>query len=117
MGRNSSIRLGQKVKVKIFTEQVSDFKSQRNEFHLSIQEDFYEQFLVQNEEKYLVKRGDNLSAILERFNLPFWLLRRTQANGDIQPNLRVGDILLIPKVTARGEEVPTETLEEPTTLK
>lgn len=110
-GGRSYIQLGQKIKIKVFNEQLARFKELRNEYQLAIQEDFYEQFSLEGEEQYIVKSGDNLTQILEEFNLPYWLLRSKQPSGILKPDLKVGDILVIPKVSTTQEAPALESSE------
>ncbi|MAZ47696.1 MAG: hypothetical protein CME65_03990 [Halobacteriovoraceae bacterium] len=111
MGRSSSIQIGQKIKLRILPEHMENFKTERNEYHLSIQEDFYEKFSVEGEEKYTVKAGDTLTQILENYNLPYWLVRKSQSDQKLSPKLNIGDEIIIPKTLAKGDEPPTEALE------
>lgn len=111
MGRSSQIQIGQKIKLRILPEHMENFRSERNEYHLSIQEDFYEKFSVDGEEIYTVKAGDNLSQILDQYNLPYWLVRRTQPDEKLNSRLNIGDKITIPKTISKGDEPPTESLE------
>lgn len=95
MGR--VISMGQKIKVPISEARLQEFKQKRNEYHVSIQEDFYNSFKVIETKKYKIKRGDTLSEILKDESLPYWLLRKYQKKkiGDF---LRVGQELILPEV-------------------
>lgn len=95
MGR--VISMGQKIKIPIKESSLNQFKQKRNEYHVSIQEDFYSSFKVIETKKYKVKRGDTLSEILKDQGLPYWLLRKYQKKkiGDF---LRVGQELILPEV-------------------
>lgn len=110
-----AIRLGQKLKIPLTDKGRIAFKQSRNEYHLSIQEDFFNSFKVVGTKDYSVKRGDTISNILKRFELPFWLLRRYQDNQEIHSQLRIGQIIKIPQIEPLEDsvELPTsQSLEE-----
>ncbi len=110
-----SIRLGQKLSISLSDKNLNSFKQSRNEYHLSIQEDFFNSFKVTGTKDYTIKKGDIISNILRRFELPFWLLRRYQENQEISSQLRIGQIIKIPQTEALEDsvELPTsQTLEE-----
>ena len=109
LGKTSQIKLGEKIKIRIYTEQLTHFKDQRNEYHSSIQEDFYDEYSIEGYTSYFIKAGDNLSHIIQRYSLPFWLLRKSQDNGRLDPMLKVGDKILIPKINSESETHPPTT--------
>lgn len=99
-----AIHLGQSLKIKLTDTQHKKFLSERAEYHLSIQEDFYETYEVGEPETYIVKRGDNLTEILQELKLPYWLLRKSQPQGRLSDKLFVGQKIVYPKISAKGEE-------------
>ncbi len=99
----SVIYQGQKLSMYLNDEQKTRFVQERNAYHLSIQEDFYENFKVKELKKYQVKRGDTLTEILEKFKLPYWLLRQSQEKG-LSANLSVGQELAIPVIVSKSDE-------------
>lgn len=111
LGKTSQIKLGEKIKIRIYTEQLTHFKDQRNEYHSSIQEDFYDEYSIEGYTSYFIKAGDNLSHIIQRYSLPFWLLRKSQDNGRLDPMLKVGDKILIPKINSESETHPVTSQE------
>ena len=104
-----SIHQGQKLKIPLSKEKEIIFKQNRNEYHLSIQEDFFNSFKVTGTEEYTVKRGNTISGILKKFELPFWLLRRYQKDQELSPNLRVGQKITIPQLEALEDSVEPPT--------
>ena len=98
LSKRSHIRFGQTLKVIIPEEKLHDFKLERNEYHLSLQEDFFNSFIVTGTEVYKVKRGDTLSAILGKKSIPFWLLRQYQTDENFSDKIYVGQKILIPEV-------------------
>lgn len=99
-----SIHMGQKLKISLNEDQHKKFLNERAEYHLSIQEDFYETFEIQGELTYTVKRGDNLTEILQELKLPYWLLRKNQPDGKLSDKLFVGQKIKYPKIATKGEE-------------
>ena len=96
MSYRSNIRLGQKLRIK--TENIKTFNTERLEFHLSAQEDFYSNYKVINLEPLKVKRGMTLSKILYENSIPFWLLRKVQKDPKILDVLDAGEEILIPQL-------------------
>ncbi|MCO4793667.1 MAG: transglycosylase SLT domain-containing protein [Bacteriovoracaceae bacterium] len=94
---------GQSLKIPIPISKVEEFKQRRNEFHVSIQEDFYSSYSVIDKKIYKVKKGDNLSEILKDQNLPFWLIRKYQ-NKKLGDFLRIGQEIVIPEVEETENE-------------
>ncbi len=95
MGR--VISMGQKIKIPIKEARLIHFKQKRNEYHVSIQEDFYSNFKITETRKYNVKRGDTLSEILKDQGLPYWLYRKYQKKKT-SDFLRVGQEIILPEV-------------------
>jgi membrane-bound lytic murein transglycosylase D len=111
MRRRSTIRLGQTLLIPMDEDKVIDFKRERAQYHLGIQEDFYGNYNVTGQDSYTVRRGDTLNGILRRFSLPFWLVRSQQPENKISFNLKVGDKIVIPKLEPIEEEaslLPTD---------
>lgn len=99
-----SIHMGQKLKINLTEDQHKKFLNERAEYHLSIQEDFYETYDIQGEQTYTVKRGDNLTEILQELKLPYWLLRKSQPEGRLSDKITVGQKIKYPKIATKGEE-------------
>ncbi len=104
-----SIRLGQHLNIPLSDQKLIDFKQARNEYHLSIQEDFFNSFKVTGTKDYIVKRGDIISNILRKFELPFWLLRRYQEDQKIHSQLKIGQIIKVPQLEALEDSVELPT--------
>ena len=97
------IYLGQKLKISIPSDRVDTFKRLRSEFHLSIQEDFYENFQVNSIVNYSVKKGDTLNQILNNNGLPYWLIRKYQ-ELKVKKGLLIGQVIYLPEVVELSEE-------------
>lgn len=95
------ISLGQKLKIKLSESQKKKFITARAEHHLSIQEDFFQNFKVDGELQYSVKAGDSINRIIQDFNVPFWLFKKTQPKTFTYDRaLMVGELIKIPKVVS-----------------
>lgn len=97
--KGSSINLGQKFYLPIPDDKLGKFNLKRIEYHLSIEEDFYENYQVTDSALYSVKRGDSIDSICKEFEIPLWLLRKHQKNNQ-QMRLYVGQKLTLPVVVA-----------------
>jgi membrane-bound lytic murein transglycosylase D len=65
----TSINFGDNLKIRLSAKQKEKLQLKRSEYHLSIQEDFYEAYDLGSTKKYTIKRGDNLSEILKELKL------------------------------------------------
>jgi len=90
------IYFGQQLKIRI--KDINHFEKLRREYHLSLQEDFYDSFIIKETTPYIVRRGDSLSRILNKFELPLWLLRSTQGPEGLNSSLKVGQKIMIPTI-------------------
>ncbi len=104
-----SIHLGQKLKIQLSQKNLINFKQSRNEYHLSIQEDFFNSFKVTGTEEYKVKKGDTISGILKKLELPFWLLRRYQKDQKLSDQLNIGQSIIVPQTEALEDSVEPPT--------
>lgn len=95
---------GQKLNFYLTPKQALKFSQERNAYHLSIQEDFFDNFKITSTTTYTVRRGDTLTRILEKNQIPFWLLRYSQEDGQLSHNLVVGQKIVIPVVSPKTEE-------------
>lgn len=92
------IHLGQKIYIKLSPKQKIQFEQARNEYHLALQEDYFDNYKVNGTQNYKVKKGDTLSRILSTRELPYWLVRQYQKNKRLDQNLKVGQIIILPEV-------------------
>lgn len=103
MSYGTPIRVGQRLLLTFEKVTPEEFHRRRVEYHQTIEEDFYRNFVVQGEQVYRVKSGDTLWLICNReFELPSWLLKKHNPETDFA-NLVVGQEILIPLVESRFE--------------
>ena len=107
ISNRSTIHLGQKIKIKLSNENLIEFKKLRNQYHIAIQEDFFNNYSVSTTKEYKIVRGDILSNILKKFELPYWLARNYQPNKQLNDKLSVGQILIIPEIIPQLKEQTT----------
>jgi len=98
--KGAHISLGKKIKIRITKDSISRFKTERNSYHLSTQEDFYSGFKVTGSTDYIIKGGNNLDSILKRNDITFWLARKYQDDGKLSANLQIGQIIKLPVIEA-----------------
>lgn len=114
ISNKSQIILGQKLIIPMDKEQLNSFKQNRAQFHLGIQEDFFNNFKIVGQINYKVQKGDSIDAILRNFSLPLWLLR-TYSKNSFSNQLKIGQSINIPKIEAINEEssqIPEENIED-----
>ena len=104
--RKSSIYLGQKLQIKIAQRRIETFVQLRRNYHRAIQEDFFNSYSVADQEKYFIKKGETLNQILRENSLPFWLVRREQPEGTLDTNIKVGQVITLPKVIPISNDDP-----------
>lgn len=100
MGRSNIVKLGEKFRFGCNDKSLKRFNSERLEFHLAVQEDFFDEYLVKSTEPYKVRPGDSPNLIARKKNIPSWLLR-TYNPGTTLNSLKIGDHLNIPLVVKK----------------
>ena len=76
----------------------ADFEQKRREFHGALQSRFFEQRRILGTEVYIVRRGDSLWSIAQRYaGVPVWLLQQYNPDLDLA-ELRAGSQLVVPKL-------------------
>lgn len=109
------ILIGQKIKLYMDEETKLKFTQERNSYHLSIQEDFFENYNVVSEKEYTVQPGDTLTQILKEVELPYWLVRRQQTDQELASHLKVGQKITLPILEPLNQgdnTAPTDVLNE-----
>ncbi len=87
------IAIDQIVKLPIQTNDVQGFEEKRFEYHMEMEEDFFESFTIQETRLYEVKKGDNIwNLCLNELEVPFWLLKKYNPEtkfGALVPRQRI----------------------------
>lgn len=97
IGRRGNIRIGQRLRLPLNEPKQAQFEVARLQFHQAIEEDFYESYRVTGWSEYEVKRGDSLLKILQKAEVPIWLLRKRNP-GILKTRLNRGEKIEIPDI-------------------
>lgn len=92
------VLLGRKLKLDFSRVSRADFEQQRREFHARQQAAYFESRRIIGTEIYIVRRGDSMWAITQRYNgLPAWLLQQYNPDTDLR-EMRAGTQIVVPRV-------------------
>jgi membrane-bound lytic murein transglycosylase D len=92
------VQLGQKLKLDYSRVSRESFEQVRRDYHAKMQGEFFVQHRIAGTEVYIVRRGDSLWTMTQRFsNLPIWLLRQYNPDTDLS-DLRPGTQVVMPRV-------------------
>ena len=73
------------------------FEQVRRDYHAKLQGEFFVQHRISGTEVYIVRRGDSLWTMTQKFsNLPIWLLRQYNPDTDLS-DLRPGTQVVMPR--------------------
>lgn len=103
-GWRRSIRLNQKIKIPLKNQlsSLEQFKARRLEYHMALEEDFYNQYQVVDTKYRIVKYGDTLWSICNRDEeIPIWLLMKYNPDINLQA-LKTKTRLTIPVIAPRN---------------
>ena len=92
------VLLGRKLKLDFSRVSRADFEQQRREFHARQQATYFENRRIIGTEIYIVRRGDSMWAITQRYDgLPAWLLQQYNPDIDLR-EMRAGTQIVVPRV-------------------
>jgi membrane-bound lytic murein transglycosylase D len=92
------VLLGQKLNLDYSRVSREAFEQVRRDYHARLQGEFFVQHRIAGTEVYIVRRGDSLWTMTQKFsNLPIWLLRQYNPDTDLS-DLRPGTQVVMPKV-------------------
>jgi membrane-bound lytic murein transglycosylase D len=92
------VLMGQKLKLDYSRVSRESFEQLRRDHHAKLQGEFFAQHRIGGTEVYIVRRGDSLWTMTQRFsNLPIWLLRQYNPDTDLS-DLRAGTQVVMPKI-------------------
>jgi membrane-bound lytic murein transglycosylase D len=93
-----TVQLGQKLQLDYSRVSRESFEQLRRDYHAKLQGEFFAQHRISGTEVYIVRRGDSLWTMTQRFaNLPIWLLRQYNPDTDLS-DLRAGTQVVMPRV-------------------
>jgi membrane-bound lytic murein transglycosylase D len=94
------VLLGQKLNMDYSRVSREAFEQLRRDYHARLQAEFFVQNRIAGTEVYIVRRGDSLWTMTQKFsNLPIWLLRQYNPDTDLS-DLRAGTQVVMPRVEA-----------------
>jgi membrane-bound lytic murein transglycosylase D len=92
------VLLGQKLNLDYSRVSRESFEQLRRDYHAKLQGEFFLQHRIAGTEVYIVRRGDSLWTMTQKFsNLPIWLLRQYNPDTDLS-DLRPGTQVVMPRV-------------------
>jgi membrane-bound lytic murein transglycosylase D len=92
------VLLGQKLQLDYSRVSRETFEQLRRDYHARLQGEFFVQHRIAGTEVYIVRRGDSLWTMTQKFsNLPIWLLRQYNPDTDLS-DLRPGTQVVMPRV-------------------
>jgi membrane-bound lytic murein transglycosylase D len=92
------VQLGQKLGLDYSRVSRETFEQLRRDYHAKMQGEYFAQHRIAGTEVYIVRRGDSLWTMTQKFsNLPIWLLRQYNPDTDLS-DLRAGTQVVMPRV-------------------
>lgn len=97
------VLLGNRLKLDLGRTTAAQFEQKRRDYHYALQANFFNVHRILGTEVYVVRRGDSMWSITQRYaRVPAWLLQ--QYNPDLNlGELRPGAQIVVPKVEAVAE--------------
>ncbi len=101
-----AIAIDRPLKVPLNRVSALEFEGRRYEYHMGLEEDFFDSYQVSHVARYRVEPGDNLWTLCQkRFEIPMWLLRKYNPGinpGRIRPGQEIAYPVVIEGVGAAG---------------
>ena len=92
------VLIGRKLKLDFSKVNQEQFEQTRREYHRSLQASYFAAHRILGTEVYIVRRGDSLWTVTQRFErLPMWLLQQYNPDVDFS-EMRAGSEIVVPKV-------------------
>jgi membrane-bound lytic murein transglycosylase D len=92
------VLIGRKIKLDFAKVDREQFEQTRREYHRSLQASYFAAHRILGTEVYIVRRGDSLWTVTQRFDrLPMWLLQQYNPDVDFS-EMRAGTEIVVPKV-------------------
>jgi membrane-bound lytic murein transglycosylase D len=92
------VLIGHKLKLDFSRVNREDFETKRREYHVELQATYFAEHRIIGTEVYIVRRGDALWTVTQRFEqLPIWLLQQYNPDVDLA-DLRPGTQIVMPRV-------------------
>jgi LysM repeat protein len=92
------VLIGHRLKLDFGRVSREDFETKRREYHAELQATYFAEHRIIGTEVYIVRRGDALWTVTQRFaQLPIWLLQQYNPDVDLA-DLRPGTQIVMPRV-------------------
>jgi LysM repeat protein len=92
------VLIGHKLKLEFGRVTREEFEEKRREYHVELQATYFAEHRIIGTEVYIVRRGDALWNVTQRFDqLPIWLLQQYNPDVDLA-DLRPGTQIVMPRV-------------------
>src|SRR5882724_8233912 len=92
------VLIGHKIKLEFGRVSREAFETKRREYHAELQATYFAEHRIIGTEVYIVRRGDALWTVTQRFGqLPIWLLQQYNPDVDLA-DLRPGTQIVMPRV-------------------
>ena len=93
MGRGSTIRINQELTIPVHKEILEQFKRRRLEYHMALEEDFFNNYKITELKVKIIQRGETLWDISNEDGvIPLWLLKKYNKHidlGQLFPNMKI----------------------------
>jgi membrane-bound lytic murein transglycosylase D len=98
MSHGRPVVIGHRLKLDFRKVSREDFEQKRREYHQTLQATYFAAHRITGTEVYIVRKGDALWTVTQRFSqLPIWLLRQYNPELDLA-DLRPGTQVIMPRV-------------------
>lgn len=112
--KNFHLRLGKRISIPVYSHSdLKKFETNRLEYLMAIEEDFYSRYEVVDQFSYTLKRGDSFWKISSLNKIPLWLLKKFNKEIDFSSPRR-GTSIRIPVVAAKDSHEPPVLEDSPT---
>ena len=102
MKPGTPVQIGRTAKLDFSHVTPEVFEQRRLEYHLALQEAFFEAYVVSGTESHVLKKGETLWFLAQhKFEVPVWLLRQYNPDLDFGA-LRPGTRMVIPVIEPRA---------------
>lgn len=92
------VLIGHRIKLEFGRVSREEFETKRREYHVELQATYFAEHRIIGTEVYIVRRGDALWNVTQRFDqLPIWLLQQYNPDVDLA-DLRPGTQIVMPRV-------------------
>ncbi len=101
MAFHDPVFTGERLKLDFSRINIQEFELQRQEFHSTLQREFFTSYRIRDVEHYKVRSGDNVATLARnRYSTPIWLLRQYNPGLELS-HIQIGQEIVFPLLEAR----------------